>query len=552
MLIYSVGDMVIRSIVFFLTFMILINLLNSSEFEPHQKLITGDNGFEMLVDYDKLTFTIEGREYPFHIDYPECLDEQGRIEFREDLRTSLTRQDTVWVHLPYDRFDVYVDSVYYYDNTPDIDEFFDLFEPRFDLLEATTGWCSEEVVSEGAPKLVIYVSEGTLCWGGTAYLTEAYLFLSNPLYKENCKRSYYEDFQGDPLLGNQGELGDFWVYMSGAVHETLHSINPFYFIHRNWITEGYSAYYDVNLLTLYGDINQETSDTYTINGVVPYNWGGYITNDYKDNSVDERELQESKGYHITAWMLSMLRDVHDLNWDTFYLQINNNRETLDSASWMYQISDYFTDMVFIDLCGRALGISSDSIEAIFRYDGPSGPGWGVRQWVDRSWYADLQSRIDYSYPNVTLVINNTGDVTLENVLVKLYDSTIVLYIDTVDVVAQDSTIIIDAVVLSDGWHELVLTIDEADVKIEIDDANNDDSLSVYVTCCNLRGDALHDNQLILVNDLVFLVNYVFKGGPPPICLEEGDALADNGLILVNDLVYLVNYVFKGGDPPPDC
>ncbi len=71
-------------------------------------------------------------------------------------------------------------------------------------------------------------------------------------------------------------------------------------------------------------------------------------------------------------------------------------------------------------------------------------------------------------------------------------------------------------------------------------------------CCDTRGDALHDNQLILVNDLVYLVNYVFKGGPQPMCAEEGDALADNGLILVNDLVYLVNYVFKGGPIPPAC
>ncbi len=72
------------------------------------------------------------------------------------------------------------------------------------------------------------------------------------------------------------------------------------------------------------------------------------------------------------------------------------------------------------------------------------------------------------------------------------------------------------------------------------------------TCCVVRGDALHDNGLILVNDLVYLVNHVFKGGPPPICPEEGDALADNGLILVNDLVYLVNHVFKGGPVPPPC
>ncbi len=75
---------------------------------------------------------------------------------------------------------------------------------------------------------------------------------------------------------------------------------------------------------------------------------------------------------------------------------------------------------------------------------------------------------------------------------------------------------------------------------------------VDVICCEVRGDALHDNGLILVNDLVFLVNFVFKGGPPPSCLEEGDALADNGLILVNDLVFLVNFVFKGGPGPSDC
>jgi len=78
--------------------------------------------------------------------------------------------------------------------------------------------------------------------------------------------------------------------------------------------------------------------------------------------------------------------------------------------------------------------------------------------------------------------------------------------------------------------------------------NNSDT-----SCCVQRGDALHDNGLVLVNDLVYLVNYVFKGGPPPPCLEEGDVILPlDGLILVNDLVFLVNYVFKGGPPPPPC
>jgi hypothetical protein len=72
------------------------------------------------------------------------------------------------------------------------------------------------------------------------------------------------------------------------------------------------------------------------------------------------------------------------------------------------------------------------------------------------------------------------------------------------------------------------------------------------TCCLVRGDAKHDNQIILVDDIVYLVDHLFKGGPAPICPEEGDAKADNGLILVDDIVYLVDHLFKGGPAPPEC
>jgi hypothetical protein len=75
---------------------------------------------------------------------------------------------------------------------------------------------------------------------------------------------------------------------------------------------------------------------------------------------------------------------------------------------------------------------------------------------------------------------------------------------------------------------------------------------VEVFCCLVRGDAKHDNQLILVDDIVYLVDHLFKGGPAPVCPEEGDAKADNGLILVDDIVYLVDHLFKGGPAPSDC
>lgn len=53
---------------------------------------------------------------------------------------------------------------------------------------------------------------------------------------------------------------------------------------------------------------------------------------------------------------------------------------------------------------------------------------------------------------------------------------------------------------------------------------------------------------ILVSDLIFMVNYIFKGGPSPVPEESGDVNCDSDLN-VADLTYLVNYLFKDGPIP---
>jgi hypothetical protein len=68
------------------------------------------------------------------------------------------------------------------------------------------------------------------------------------------------------------------------------------------------------------------------------------------------------------------------------------------------------------------------------------------------------------------------------------------------------------------------------------------------------GDANGDGK-VTVSDVVYLINYLFKGGPAPLCppapyLTCGDANGD-GKITVSDVVYLINYLFKGG-PAPVC
>ncbi|MCJ7507963.1 MAG: dockerin type I domain-containing protein [candidate division Zixibacteria bacterium] len=61
-----------------------------------------------------------------------------------------------------------------------------------------------------------------------------------------------------------------------------------------------------------------------------------------------------------------------------------------------------------------------------------------------------------------------------------------------------------------------------------------------------NGDANVDGN-VTVSDVVYLINYLFKGGPEP-WFAYSDVNAD-GKISVVDVVYLISYLFKGGQPP---
>jgi hypothetical protein len=70
----------------------------------------------------------------------------------------------------------------------------------------------------------------------------------------------------------------------------------------------------------------------------------------------------------------------------------------------------------------------------------------------------------------------------------------------------------------------------------------------YVHTASFRhGDDNCDGS-ISVSDVVYEINYLFKGGPPPCPYEVGDVNCDLTKS-VSDVVYLINYLFKGGPPP---
>ncbi|MDP3024334.1 MAG: dockerin type I repeat-containing protein, partial [candidate division Zixibacteria bacterium] len=62
-----------------------------------------------------------------------------------------------------------------------------------------------------------------------------------------------------------------------------------------------------------------------------------------------------------------------------------------------------------------------------------------------------------------------------------------------------------------------------------------------------HGDANGDKK-VTISDVVYIVNYLFKGGPAPVPFLAGDANCD-GNVNITDVVYLINYLFKGGTAP---
>jgi len=81
-------------------------------------------------------------------------------------------------------------------------------------------------------------------------------------------------------------------------------------------------------------------------------------------------------------------------------------------------------------------------------------------------------------------------------------------------------------------------------------SRNDFLTIMYTESAFIYGDANYDGE-ITVSDVIYIINYLFKGGPPPVPeLASGDANC-NGEVTVSDVIYIINYLFKGG-PAPGC
>lgn len=79
---------------------------------------------------------------------------------------------------------------------------------------------------------------------------------------------------------------------------------------------------------------------------------------------------------------------------------------------------------------------------------------------------------------------------------------------------------------------------------------NADTVSVSIEIASppfVCGDA-NGNGAVSISDVVFLINYIFAGGPAPVPVQAGDANC-SGTVSISDAVYVINYIFGGGPAP---
>ena len=101
-----------------------------------------------------------------------------------------------------------------------------------------------------------------------------------------------------------------------------------------------------------------------------------------------------------------------------------------------------------------------------------------------------------------------------------------------------------------GWHKNYDTVDSLDFDYMKEVVKM--CLATAFTVARDVGYKIGDptwDGIIDVADALYLLNYLYKGGPVPDPLVTGDATCD-GEVNLDDVIFLLNFLFRGGPAPP--
>jgi hypothetical protein len=149
-------------------------------------------------------------------------------------------------------------------------------------------------------------------------------------------------------------------------------------------------------------------------------------------------------------------------------------------------------------------------------------------------------------PWSTVAVDVDGDGDLDLATSSEYSSDVSVLLNN-----GDATFVPDsAYPVGDYPYSISAADFDGDGDLDLATANHgtDDVSVLFNVLCtgNANGDDITD-----VADAIFLLNYLFKGGPAPSPLLIGNVNCD-GTVDVGDAIYLLNYLFKAGPPPRCC
>ncbi len=101
--------------------------------------------------------------------------------------------------------------------------------------------------------------------------------------------------------------------------------------------------------------------------------------------------------------------------------------------------------------------------------------------------------------------------------------------------------------LLSGTPNAVTTLNFTARIVDATGSNDEQALSLVVAPPYVCGDADGSDD-VTISDAVYLINFVFNGGPAPNPLQAGDADCSS-TITISDAVYLINFIFSGGPAP---
>jgi hypothetical protein len=154
-------------------------------------------------------------------------------------------------------------------------------------------------------------------------------------------------------------------------------------------------------------------------------------------------------------------------------------------------------------------------------------------------------------PTITLAPEDTVSLGVVPMVPSGHDLDVQWFVDGDTVPgAIASTFPVSTGHLGAGTHEVTVEVSD-NTELVRTDPNGllEDSHTWTVICESSCGDA-DDNDVVDIDDIVYVIDFIFSGGPEPVPYSAGDVDC-SGAVDIDDAVYLVMYIFSGGFEPCD-